>query len=136
MNIHELPMDWDDFTEAWLALELDINITAGDVDQLADDIVAGAAVRGEVIKRADVIRHLKHRFAETKIKHDVLDIQSQVEIIPMGRDEYDYMTVLRRNVRRFLRRRGRDATRKYLEDLCETHPRYRHVFAKVLGEMP
>ena len=152
MNIHELPMDWGEFIEAILEIKLDINITVGQMDQLANDIVEAAAARGMDIKRSEVIKHLKAAFAETQIqqavldiKHAVLDIQSQVDINP--RRLYpnllvaealtdEYQNRVRKNVRSFLKRRGSASTRKYLSELCSAYPEQRHVYEEVLRGLP
>jgi hypothetical protein len=134
MDMEKLPEDWPHFIEAILDIELDINITVGEMDELANNIILSAAMRGVIIPREEIIKHLKHKFAETKIKHDVLDIQAQVDIIPRGQDKY--LSKVRKNARSFLRRRGSASTRKYLEELCSTYPEHRHVYEEVLRGLP
>ena len=134
MDMDKLPKDWPFFIEAVLDIDLDINITIGEMDELANNIILAAAMRGVLIPRQEIIKHLKHKFAETKIKHDVLDIQAQVDIMPRGQDKY--LSKVRRNARRWLQRRGSASPRKYLAELCSTYPDYRHVYEEVLRGLP
>tara|TARA_R110000824_G_scaffold391372_1_gene589087 strand:- start:93 stop:497 length:405 start_codon:yes stop_codon:yes gene_type:complete len=134
MDMDKLPKDWPFFIEAVLDIDLDINITIGEMDELANNIILAAAMRGVLIPRQEIIKHLKHKFVETKIKHDVLDIQAQVDVMPRGQDKY--LSKVRRNVRSFLQRRGSASTRKYLAELCSTYPEHRHVYEEVLRGLP
>ena len=141
-NIRRFPTHQVAFLEAVLDIDLPIEITAKEVDDLADAIVEAGVERGLHLKRSEVMTHLKDRFTFKvstldKLNQEVLDIQSAALLRPqVGLSGVKYRNRVRRNVRKYLRRRGKSATRKYLKSLAIEYPVYKHVYDQVLKELP